>query len=328
MHPTWHRFRRLAIGLALAAVLLGNLLAWHHAGCFLTYVEAGERTAPPEQLRGLGKLGVLLTGVRMSRPGTQGDRAKLDPPARVERRPAGDGEIEIWWFDLAEPHGTVLVLPGYAEAKSDLWPDARAWLDLGYAVGLLDFRGAGGSSGRTITFGWREAEDVQAAAQSWNTAGRPGGRLLLYGHSMGGAAALRAVADLGVPADGVIIVSTFDRMRNAVRERFRALGVPAWPAGDLLVFWAGVRNGFNGFQMNPADFAARTATPLLILHGNTDRRAPPGQARAIAARARGPVLTEIFPGAGHESLVSRDPARWRKAVEGWLPSLDRTPASR
>jgi alpha-beta hydrolase superfamily lysophospholipase len=320
--PRWLRGLLLAALTGFAAL---NLLAWHQAGCFLRYVEAGDRTAPPEHLQGLRKLGVLLTGVRMTRPRNTVAPAATTPPARVQRLASGDGEIEVWWLDHPQPRGTVLILPGYAEAKTDLLDDAYAWRDLGFSAGLVDFRGAGAASGAELSLGYREAEDVQVAAAAWVAAGQPGGRLLLYGHSMGGAAALRAVADLGVPADGVIAVSVFDRMRNAVRERFRALGVPAWPAGDLLVFWAGVRRGFNGFALNPADFAARSTAPLLILHGDADPRAPLDQATAIAQRAAGPVQTMIFPGAGHISLIAHDPARWQAAVQAWLNTLPPTP---
>ena len=313
--------RRLLLYLPLLAFAALNLLAWHQAGCFLRYVDAGDRTAPPEHLQGLRKLGVLLTGVRMTRPRNTVAPTATTPPARVQRIGSGDGEIEVWWLDHPQPRGMVLVLPGYAEAKTFLLDDAAAWRDLGFSTGLVDFRGAGAASGTELSLGFREAEDVQAAAAAWIAAGRPGGRLLLYGHSMGGAAALRAVAELGVPADGVIAVSVFDRMRNAVRERFRALGVPAWPAGDLLVFWAGVRRGFNGFALNPADFAARSTAPLLILHGDADPRAPLAQATAIASRAAGPVQTMIFPGAGHISLIAHDPTRWHAAVQTWLTTL-------
>jgi hypothetical protein len=281
-------------------------------------MQEGARTPPPEQLSRGQRAALLLRGVCMTRPRNATRPADFGLAARTERLAAGDGEIEVWWLRHDQPRGTVLVLPGYAEAKADLLPDARGWLDLGFSVGLVDFRGAGGSSGSDFTLGFREAEDVRAAAAAWQRAGRPGGHLLLYGHSMGGAAALRAVAELGVPADGVIAVSVFDRMRSAIRERFRAVGAPAFPSSDLLVFWGGVRRGFNGFALNPADYAARSRVPLLLLHGSADRRAPIGQASNVAARAAGRVQLELFPGAGHESLVARDPARWRAAIEHWL----------
>ena len=320
--------RRILGSLFVAALVAVNALAWHHAGCFLSYVTADARTPPPEQLTRLQRAAVLVQGVRMTRPQNALRPGQLTPPARVQRLASGDGEVEVWWLDHPQPRGTVLVLPGYAEAKSDLLPDALAWSDRGFSVGLVDFRGAGGSSGTEISLGYREAEDVQVVAAAWTRAGRPGGRLLLYGHSMGGAAALRAVAELGVPADGVVAVSVFDSMRHAVRERFRAMRVPAWPAGDLLVFWAGVRRGFNGFALNPADYAARLTCPLLILHGDADARAPLVQGQAIAARAGGPAQVAVFPQAGHESLIARDPARWQAVVSAWLRTIDSPPGPR
>lgn len=315
------RYLRVALGAFGLAFLALNVLAWRHAGRFLSYVDAPARTPPPEGLSTWQRVGVLLNGVTMTRPRNTRAPARLSPPARPERLRSGDGSIEIWWQEVPAPRGTVLLFPGYAEAKLDLVPDAEAWHALGFRTGLVDLRGAGGSSGSEFSLGFREAEDVRAAADAWAAAGRPGGRLVLYGHSMGGAAALRAVAELGVTAEGVVAVSVFDRMRNAIRERFRAMHAPFFPAGDLLVFWGGVRRGFNGFALNPADYAARSRIPLLVLHGGADVRAPAAQGSNIAARAAGPVRMELFPGAGHESLVSHDPARWRAAVSNWVDTL-------
>jgi dipeptidyl aminopeptidase/acylaminoacyl peptidase len=85
-------------------------------------------------------------------------------------------------------------------------PEARAFLDLGYSVMLVDFRGSGGSSESNTTVGFYEAEDV-AAAVRYAQKQLPHSKLILYGGSMGAAAVLRAVANYNVQADAIIVES-------------------------------------------------------------------------------------------------------------------------
>jgi hypothetical protein len=162
--PCWLRGLLLA---ALAGFAALNLLAWHQAGCFLRYVEAGDRTAPPEHLQGLRKLGVLLTGVRMTRPRNTVAPAATTPPARVQRLASGDGEIEVWWLDHPQPRGTVLVLPGYAEAKTDLLDDAYAWRDLGFSAAWWIFAGPARPAARS-------SHSVSARPRTCRSRRRPG----------------------------------------------------------------------------------------------------------------------------------------------------------
>ena len=63
----WKHRRLLLILLAIATTAV-NAVAYMHAYRMTHFVEFGTRTAPPEKLSVVGKLGVLLTGVRFPRP--------------------------------------------------------------------------------------------------------------------------------------------------------------------------------------------------------------------------------------------------------------------
>ena len=71
---------------------------------------------------------------------------------------------------------------------------------------------------------------------------------------MGAVAILRAVQETGIKPDGVIVEAVFDTMLHAVRHRFEAMGVPAFPSAELLVFWGGVETG--GGEKQFKEFAA------------------------------------------------------------------------
>ncbi len=211
----------------------------------------------------------------------------------------------------------VILFHGYSAEKTSLLGEARAFLDLGASVMLVDFRGSGGSSASYTTVGVHEAEDVAAAvryAQIWLSHGND----FLFGRSMGAAAILRAVHAHGAEPDGVILEAVIDTLLNTVRHRFRALQVPAFPSAELLVFWGGRQWGFDGFEHNPSDYAASVDCPTLLMHGERDPRVSLTEARRVFDAI--PVTKELvtFERSGHESYLSRNASQWRTAVERFI----------
>ena len=182
---------------------------------------------------------------------------------------------------------------------------------------LVDFRGVGGSTGSATTLGVREASDVAAvfaeAQRAW-----PGRPLVLYGISIGAVAILRAIASEGVQPTAVILESPFDRLLGTVENRFRAFGLPAFPAAELLVFWGSVQQGNNGFAHNPVDYARSVQCPALFLHGERDPRVTTAQATAIFERLAGEKEYARFPDAGHEMLIATAPGECKDRVARFL----------
>jgi alpha-beta hydrolase superfamily lysophospholipase len=267
--------------------------------------------------------------VTVPRPENTRSPADVGLAAETVRFTADDGVgLEAWLIAPADPRGTVLLFPGYAAARSSLLAEGRAFHDLGYLALLVDFRGAGGSDGSANSVGYHEAMDVAATARYARERGLTG-PLVLYGQSMGGAAVLRAVAALGVRPDAVIVESAFGRMLGATRNRFALMGVPSFPAAELLVFWGGVRAGIPGFEHNPVEYARACECPALVLHGAEDRHARPEEGQAIYENLSGRKRMIIVPGAGHTSLLTSALEPWRAAVGGFLTTLpDPPPAGR
>jgi alpha-beta hydrolase superfamily lysophospholipase len=272
----------------------------------------------------------LACGVSVPRP--ENTRTPADVGLTFETfrlRRTDDVGLEGWRIPAARPgggapRGTALLFHGYEASRASLLGVARAFHELGYDAVLIDFRGGGGSDGNRTTLGYREAEDVAAAVRFVrvsNSAKGWSGPLVLYGQSMGGAAILRSIASLDVGADGVILDSTFDRMLGTVRNRFALMGVPAFPAAELLVFWGGRQGGFSGFAHDPAEYARACTSPALLQYGEEDRNATPTDGRAIYERLAGPKEFVAYPGVGHVSLLAADPARWKSSVARFLDSV-------
>jgi dipeptidyl aminopeptidase/acylaminoacyl peptidase len=307
------------LGVAAIALLILQVAARGHVRAMLHYSSGDDRTSYPESLSFCQKVRILFTGIRLSRPENDRTPAPFGLAFETVRFRAADGtSLEAWFIPVESEDDLVILFHGYATAKASLLNEAAIFHELGASVLLVDFRGSGGSQGAETTLGVREAGDVAAAVQWARAAPRAFRRVVLYGRSMGGAAILRAVSNLGVEADGLVLDSVFDSMLNTVRNRFRAMGWPAFPAAESLVFWGGVQHGFNGFRHNPADYAATVHIPVLVLHGEQDRRVTTREARRLFERLAGPRQFVTFPAGGHSSCLPSDRGRWRQAVGEFL----------
>jgi hypothetical protein len=139
---------------------------------------------------------------------------------------------------------------------------------------------------------------------------------------MGSAAILRAVAHEHVQPAGLILEGAFDRLLTTTRHRFHAVGAPASPAAELLLFWGSVQLGHNGFGHNPVEYAASVECPTLLMYGQRDPWVTPGEAWAIFERLRGPRQIVEIPGVGHEMpFVYHQPGLWRENVAQLLAQV-------
>jgi dipeptidyl aminopeptidase/acylaminoacyl peptidase len=321
------RFVRLLAAALLSAVVSVNILAFMQARAMTRFVDGGARTGRPEELGVLEKIAVVLSGVHIVRRSNSQTPADLQLSFTTHRFQNPSGlTLEAWHVPGSDALPLVALFHGYAANKSSLLSTARVFHELGYGTLLVDFYGSGGSSGTGTTIGVKEAEDVAATVKyvrrTW-----PDRKIVLYGISMGAAAALRAIAVSGAKPDAVIIEATFDTLLNTGRNRFESMGLPGSPFAELLLFWGSVQNGFNFFTHNPVDYASLVGCPALVLHGELDQRVALEQARRIAAAMGGGARLVAYAGVPHIPIVNAQPDAWRRDVEKFLAQLHSSPPS-
>ena len=317
------RFRRRRILITISSLLIlsiisVNIIAYTQVRAMTHFVTTGQKTRPPESLNPFQKIKILLIGVRIPRPANTTTPADLNLPFQTFRfggQAASD--CEAWYIPADHPKALCLAFHSYASSKDSMLTAAKAFHELDYDVLMTDFRGSGGSLGNDTTIGYREADDVSAAVNfakyQW-----PHEPQILYGQSMGAAAILRAIADLNVQPQAIIIESTFDRMLSTVENRFHAMGLPAFPFARLLVFWGGEQLGYSAFDLNPADYAIRVHCPVLMMQGGRDPRVTDAQAHNLYDHLAGPKRFEEFEDTGHCMFLLTHPDRWTSDVTDFL----------
>lgn len=307
----------LAILLSFAAL---NVVAFNHAHSMTHFSSGGIKTPNPEALSFPQKVRILFNGVNLPKPLNTSTPTSLGLPFQTCRFQNDDGtDLESWYVPNRQSKGLVLMFHGYAASKSSLLKEAQAFHEIGYSTFLVDFRGSGGSMGHETTIGVYEADDV-ARAVEYARSVVPDQPFVLYGQSMGSAAILRAIFAKGVRPAAVVIECPFDRLIATVGNRFSAMGLPAFPFAQLLVFWGGVQHGFNGFKHNPAEYAKGVECPVLVLHGENDTRVSRAQLESVFNNLGGEKRLKFFP-AGHEACLASDPPQWKRSVSAFLSSL-------
>ncbi len=256
----------------------------------------------------------------------------------VVRRPDGV-RLDAWFSPRDSGTGLnggtqtrvpVLICHGIFEFKERHF-DRAVWLnERGHDVILFDHRTHGRSTGKQVTFGVQEREDVRAVLDVAVTRGMievNGGapRVVTLGFSLGGGTVLQhAATDERVA--GVIALAPFCDFRTAV-DTFRQCFAP-WLDYD----W--VQRGFDqasaeaGFAMEQAsalEAIKHIDAPVLLVEGGKDPFLPPRvHSEALkAGRGDGDLTVVRVPDAHHVSLVRKRWPELDEAIAAFLDGIER-----
>jgi uncharacterized protein len=178
------------------------------------------------------------------------------------------------------------------------------WVDLGFNVLAVDYRGFGKST-ELLPSEETAYEDARAALEELKRREPDPARRFIYGHSLGGALAIDLAAgplknsENGV--GGIIIESTFTSIPAVVRGMKYG-----WVPGIGLV----VTQPFDS-----ATKIGKVETPLLIIHGTSDGIVPHAMADELFAAAASKFKKVIkIEGGTHSGASRTGGATYRDAV--------------
>lgn len=228
-----------------------------------------------------------------------------------------------------------LALAGWKIPTSESW---RPWIVLCHGVGanradllevagglhqanfnllLMDFRGHGGSAGRSSSFGWREQRDLEGAltflGQQPEVPPRPYG---LLGISMGGVVGL-LVAARDERIGAVVAESPYDNLQEALRTHMKLAypRLPMIPFFWFVLFTYRLRFGVWPRRVAPdRQVGTLSPRPLLLIHGADDRRMPLVGVQRLLAAAGQPKELWLVDGAGHLGVHQRDPGGYAARI--------------
>ena len=260
----------------------------------------------------------MLVNVRPARG------ANAAPPADIREVltiPCPGASVRAWVFEpRGTPRGTVVVLHGIGDSKLGSLNSARAHAARGYRAVAWDSRGHGDSSGRFLTYGVQEAQDLRLLVDQLEQRGLLAAPLAIVGSSYGAATAIQYGA-LDARVDRIVAISPFASLREVVPAYLHwiagriALLVPAaWT--DARIDEAGHIGGFDPDRACPRCVAPKLKAATLIVASRADERIPFEQSQAVYAALTARREWHLVDGAQHVSVG--DAPGVQAAVVRWL----------
>ena len=266
-----------------------------------------------------------------------------------------EGRDGLWlhwraWLPDGDPRAHVVISHGAGEHGDRYERLAERLVAEGFAVWASDHRGHGHSEGpQGIVDRFRNAVADLDAVMDLASLERPGRRMFMLGHSMGGAIALDYALGRQDKLTGLILsapAAALDPDSAASRIAAKVLSelVPGLPVHELdtsgisrdpdevrayeedpLIDRGRMRARtvgelVNAFERFPEELP-RLVLPMLVMHGTADRVTSPECSRMIFERAGSADKTiELYEGYYHELINEPHPDRERvlDRIASWL----------
>ncbi len=232
-------------------------------------------------------------------------------------------ELGAWFIDGSPQEPLILLLHGNGGRRQNCLKQAEFLGKHGCPVLIITLRAHGDSTGQFNDFGYSARHDVKAAVQ-WLKKKCPNGSIVVWGSSLGAAAAIFAAKDLGNQVNGYILECPYQDLHTAARNRTKVYLPPLLDhvayfgllaVSPLVLSNADQISPLNAVTAMPSDI------PVLIMAGGADRRARPEEADAIYRRIQGQAEFVVFEGADHMELLKKDPEQYKQRVLAFLSKV-------
>ncbi|HQR04858.1 MAG: alpha/beta hydrolase [Proteobacteria bacterium] len=239
-------------------------------------------------------------------------------PYRDVTLTSADGLRLVAWYvpgPVANGNGALIVAQhGYKSQRSEMLEEGAMLYRRGYALLIPALRAHGRSEGEWITFGLKEADDLEGWVRYARTL--PEGRHIgLLGNSFGAVLAIECAArDPGVGA--VVAHSPFSSLADTINISVPYFtGLPAFPFANLIRFWAERRLGVRADQIDAKSAIGRISPrPVMILQGGADITVAPDSGQRLYDAAQDPKVLWYEPALGHTEFDTALPAEFARRV--------------
>ncbi len=234
--------------------------------------------------------------------------------------PAVDGGIlEVWRIEPEQPScGTVIFAHGWSRNRDRMVARARYFGCWGFTTIIHSARDHGQSSPRRFMNAMRFCEDIEAVL-TWVDV-----PVILYGHSAGAAGAIIAAERNPDKIKLLFLEACYADTKEALLSLYRWVN-PFFGMifGPMILFWMNLFYRNKLAAVSPARLAPSLKMPVMMIHGEKDRRFPLQFAQKLK-NSFTPNQVELYvaPGAGH-SDSSKTPG-YQSAVKLFLDRFMKT----
>jgi pimeloyl-ACP methyl ester carboxylesterase len=234
--------------------------------------------------------------------------------------PAADGGIlEVWRIEPERPsRGTVVFAHGWSRNRDRMVARARYFGCWGFTTVIHSARDHGQSSPCRFMNAMRFCEDIEAVL-TWVDV-----PVILYGHSAGAAGAIIAAERNPDKIKLLFLEACYADTKEALLSLYRWIN-PFFGMifGPMILYWMNLfyRNKLDA--VSPARLAPSLKMPVMMIHGEKDRRFPLQFAQKLKnSFISNRVELYVAPGAGH-SDSSKTPG-YQPAVKLFLDRFMKT----
>ena len=286
--------------------------------------------------------GTILGGVALAWIALHPPKRRINPPDEANARASTaaasqtfvdvsittpDGaELSAWFLQPQSGNGNaVILLHGVSDNRMGMYGYGKWLLSRHYAVLLPDARSHGLSTG-LASYGLMESNDIHLWIDWVESTYHP--RCVFgLGESMGAAQLLQAL-----PKEhrfcAVVAESPFATFREVAYTRFgREFHTGPWigrtffrPSVDVGFWFVRLCYGLDMETVSPQQAVETTKTPILLIHGLSDRNIPPYHSDEIQAHNRADIAVWKVPGAVHTAAHKVAPVEFEARVLNWFES--------
>jgi dipeptidyl aminopeptidase/acylaminoacyl peptidase len=233
-------------------------------------------------------------------------RSTVDPlletgvPYQQVTFPTADGlQLRGWFFPAAKKDApAVIYAPGAAHDQRSGLSLVSPFHKAGYHVLLFSYRGHAASDGNRFgfTYGALESCDVDAAVR-YLKADRGVETIGVIGHSAGAVSVILSAAR-NPDIKAVVAASPFQSL-DSLWETNRPVVFPR-TLQDFYLRFSELRKGFSRHHVRPLDVIEQISPrPVLIIHGDLDKRVTREQAESMYSAADSPKAIWYVEDASH-----------------------------
>lgn len=233
-----------------------------------------------------------------------------------------DKFLEVWRIEPDGPSkGIVVFAHGWTRNRDRMVSRARIFGRRGYTTVIHSARDHGNSSPQRGMNALRYAEDIEAVL-SW--VGEP---VILYGHSAGSGGAIIAAWRNPDKVTCLFLEGVYPSVKEMLKSLFKWYS-PAFSIffGPMMLLWMKVLYRNRLEDLSPARLAPELKMPVMIIHGEKDRRFPVSFAFTLK-KALPCETSALFIGKGARHSGSSQAPGYEAAVMAFLEKFGPSPPS-